>query len=209
MKIARRQLMTALPACAAVSALPSLAQARRVDPDQPRTLSYTPAAALSPEDRARHEKYMAMAIDMIQRKRGPFASVIVDRTTDQVVCKGLNENYKSPIFHGEIVAINACAALQRHRNWGDLTLYTTGESCPMCQSAIIWAGIGETVYGTSVATLRRLGANQFSFDTPTIAAAAPFYQGAIVGGVLAERTDPIYQAWAERRRQRRKSQEGG
>ena len=205
MTFGRRQLLAALPVAAAATALPTLAQARRVAPDQARSLSFTPAAALSPEDRARHEKYMAMAIDMIRRKRGPFASVIVDRTRDEVVCKGLNENYKSPIFHGEIVAINACAALERHRNWADLTLYTTAESCPMCQSAIIWAGIGETVYGTSVKTLRRLGANQFSFDTPTLAAAAPFYQGAIVGGVLAERTDPIYQAWAERRRQRRQN----
>jgi tRNA(adenine34) deaminase len=80
--------------------------------------------------------------------------------------------------------------------WRDLALYTTAEPCPMCMSAIVWAGMPELVYGTSVDELIRLGVNQLHLDSPTVAASAPFYSGRIIGGVLRKRTDPVYQRWA-------------
>lgn len=35
----------------------------------------------------------------------------------------------------------------------DLSLYTNAESCPMCASAIRWAGFREYIYGTSIDAL--------------------------------------------------------
>ena len=87
--------------------------------------------------------------------------------------------------------------------WGNLTLYTTAEPCPMCQSAVLWTGISQVVYGTSIQDLIRYGINQIRLESPTVAAAAPFYEGSIVGGVLKERTDEIIRAWAAARRKRR------
>ncbi len=57
--------------------------------------------------------------------------------------------------------------------------------------------MAEAVYGTSVHTLSEMGVNQIKLDSPTVAAAAPFYSGRIVGGVLKERADAMYQKWAD------------
>jgi len=52
-------------------------------------------------------------------------------------------------IHGEISAINACTAVFIAKNmtateifaaWGQLSIYTNAESCPMCASAIRWSG---------------------------------------------------------------------
>ena len=55
-------------------------------------------------------------------------------------------------IHGEISAINACTEVFQKKNmsatqifaaWGELSIYTNAESCPMCASAIRWAGFKE------------------------------------------------------------------
>ena len=166
-----------------------------------QSVSFTPAGELTAEERARHERYMAIALELIETSRGPFATVIVDRRTGDVVCQGVNGNRQgNRIQHGEIVAINACAAAKPEIDWPHHALYTTAEPCPMCMSAIVWTRIPEVVYGTSIETLSALGINQIRLDSPTVAAAAPFYSARIVGGVLAERTDEIYRSWAATRR---------
>jgi tRNA(adenine34) deaminase len=38
-----------------------------------------------------------------------------------------------------------------------LVLYTTAESCPMCQAAILWSGIGTVVFGSSIRFLQQQG----------------------------------------------------
>jgi tRNA(Arg) A34 adenosine deaminase TadA len=169
-----------------------------------RSVAFTPADELTAEERARHERYMALALDRLEADHaenppGPFAALIVNRHTGEIVCEGRNRYRDSPTFHGEIVAINACAQVIPRVEWPDLALYTTAEPCPMCMAAIVWTRIPEVVYGTSVDDLIKLGVNQFRLDSPTVAAAAPFYSGRIIGGVLKERTDPIYQRWAAAR----------
>jgi len=69
----------------------------------------------------------------------------------------------------------------------------------MCMSAIVWLRIPELVYGTSIEELAKLGINQIRLDSPTVAAAAPFYSGRIVGGVLKEHADQLYQGWTASR----------
>jgi tRNA(Arg) A34 adenosine deaminase TadA len=173
----------------------------RAHEDRAQSVAFVPAGQLSAEERARHERYMAMALELAEDRPGPFAAVIVDRRTGEVVCRGLNANRQgNRIQHGEIVAINACAAAKPEIEWRDAVLYTTAEPCPMCMSAIVWTAIPEVVYGTSIETLIGLGINQFRLDSPTVAAAAPFYSARIVGGILAERTDEMYRNWAAERR---------
>lgn len=78
--------------------------------------------------------------------------------------------------------------------FAQLSLYTNAESCPMCASAIRWAGFREYVYGTSIDTLVEKGWGQIrisslevfrqSFDLP--------YQSRLMGEVLTNETDPYF-----------------
>jgi len=54
------------------------------------------------------------------------------------------------------------------------------------------------IYATSIQSLIAFGVNQIQLDSPTVAAAAPFYDGHIIGGVLAERANAHYKQWANR-----------
>ena len=63
----------------------------------------------------------------------------------------------------------------------------------MCQSAIIWSGIPEVVFGTSIERLVELGWNQIDLKAVDIAEAALFGQCSIVGGVLADACDRLFQ----------------
>ncbi len=198
----RRALLVDLPALAGMAAL-TWSRTGDARETGARSITFSPAEALSAEERTRHERYMEVALDKLEgdaagRPRGPFAAVIVNRHTGDIVCAGINRYQENPIFHGEIVAINAGAQVTPKVDWSDLALYTTAEPCPMCMSAIVWTRIPEVVYGTSIEELIKLGVNQFRLDSPTIAGAAPFYSGRIIGGVLRERTDPIYRSWASR-----------
>ena len=49
-----------------------------------------------------------------------------------------------PSAHAEMNAIRQLAKTEIKAH--SLSLYTTGEPCPMCMSAIIYAGIGEVVF---------------------------------------------------------------
>ena len=198
----RRALLVDLPAVAGMAAL-TWSRPGNARETGARSITFTPADELTAEERTRHERYMKLALDKLERDTaarasGPFAAVIVNRNTGDIVCEGINRYRENPTFHGEIVAINACARVTPKVDWSELALYTTAEPCPMCMSAIIWTRIPEVVYGTSVEELIKLGVNQFRLDSVTMAGAAPFYSGRIVGGVLKERADPIYRTWASR-----------
>jgi tRNA(Arg) A34 adenosine deaminase TadA len=47
--------------------------------------------------------------------------------------------------------------------------------------AIVWAGIGGVVYGSSITTLAEVGIPQIMIVASAVCDAAPFYHGRIVG----------------------------
>lgn len=100
-------------------------------------------------------EYMKMAIEearqgILAGDGGPFGSVIVK---DGVILgKGHNHvvSRKDPTCHGEVDAIrNACKNLDTFDLSG-AEIYTTGEPCPMCLGAILWANISKVYYGCSI-----------------------------------------------------------
>ncbi|KAK0643839.1 cytosine deaminase, partial [Cercophora newfieldiana] len=142
-----------------------------------------------------------------------FGSVIVNHTATpglgSLVCTGANSNSATgnPTLHGEMAAINNCSAILTDPNgpyklkpsqalaaFADLTLYTNAESCPMCASAIRWAGFKEYVYGTSIDTLIKKGWGQIRISSLDIMAQS-FDLGKptrLIGEVLTEETDPYF-----------------
>ena len=152
-----------------------------------------PALNLDALPLAAHEAAMRLAIAVAKANPFyPFGAVIIDAADRTVLAQGVNNSKTNPVLHGEIVAINDYVALHGNQGWADGIQYTTGEPCPMCMSAIVWAGIGGVVYGSSITTLAEVGIPQIMVDESVVRDAAPFYRGRIMGGVLRAETDALF-----------------
>lgn len=132
-----------------------------------------------------NENYMRRAIELaLNVPKLPFGAVIVNRNSGAIVAEGYNQSTLNPTFHGEMVAINQCAEIYRPEDWSELDLYTTAEPCPMCQSAIEWAGIAHVYYGTSMLYLEQLQWWQISIRATEVIAKTGFRNTLITGGIL-------------------------
>lgn len=98
---------------------------------------------------------------------GPFGAVIVK--DDVIVGIGHNQVVvnQDPTCHGEMMAIrNACKNL----NTFDLSgceIYTTGQPCPMCLGAILWANIKKVYYGCNIIDTEEIGFRDNQFYSRT------------------------------------------
>jgi len=142
-----------------------------------------------------HARYMRLAIAQAKNvPLYPFGAAIVRAADGQVMAEGFNHGGESPTFHGEVWTIERCAAKHPGIDWKGLVLYTTAEPCPMCQSAIEWAGISLTVYGTSIPFLVSLGWSQIDIRAEEVIRRTPFRRTALIGGVLEEECNALFLA---------------
>ncbi len=140
-----------------------------------------------------HERYMRLAIEEARKNPiWPFGAVIVRPETGEVMARGVNNSRANPTLHGEIACMNDYVQRHGNRGWAQLMLYTTGEPCSMCMSALVWAGIGGVVFASSIDIIRRAGIEQISIAARTVIEQSPFYNGALLGGVLASETDRMF-----------------
>ncbi len=94
---------------------------------------------------------------------GPFAAVVV--RDGGVIGEGWNRVLATndPTAHGEVSAIrNACNNISNHSLEG-CEIYTTGQPCPMCLGAILWARIGAIRYGFSIMDAAEIGFDDSEF----------------------------------------------
>lgn len=105
-------------------------------------------------------KYMQMAIDLsvenVDNGGGPFGAVIVK--DGKVLSTGVNRVVpdNDPTAHAEVSAIRqACGSLKTYKLEG-CTIYSSCEPCPMCLSAIYWAGIRRLCYGNTKADAKAI-----------------------------------------------------
>jgi len=140
-----------------------------------------------------HDHFMKRAIQIARRNRtAPFAALLVDRQTGEIVAEGVNRGSENPTWHGEMVVINRFAAEHPEADWTRLRVVTTAEPCCMCQGAILWSGIREVVYGTSIGTLQRLGWRQIDITADEVARRTPFAECKLIGGVLEQECDALF-----------------
>ena len=147
-------------------------------------------AVVEPDD----ESHMRRAIRLAgNNPKYPFAAVLVDEEK-KVVGEGWNRSVHNPTWHGEMDAINKCAAAHPGIDWTRLTLYTTAEPCAMCQGAVAWAGIKRVVFGSSIPFLKSVDVWAIDIRAEELARLAAFRKCTVVGGVLEEECNKLFRA---------------
>ena len=143
--------------------------------------------------REAHERNMRKAIEAARANpRYPFGAVIVRVETGEVVATGVNHSSENPILHGEIDCMNDYVRRNGNRGWGGMLLYTTGEPCSMCMSALVWSHIGGVVYASSIDGIRKAGIGQIGLTARQVLDASPFGEIFLLGGVLEAETDRMF-----------------
>jgi len=112
-------------------------------------------------------------------------SLILGRTHDTEVTKS------DPTAHAEIKLVRSAIRRGLGKELNGTILVSTHEPCPMCTGAIIWAGISEVVFGTSIEESRRLGRTMVSLGCREIIARGPSGTK-VTGGVLADECSRLY-----------------
>lgn len=99
------------------------------------------------------EKFMQQAIDLsiesVANGGGPFGAVIV--RNGEVIATGTNRVTATcdPTAHAEVSAIRAACAKLKEFKLSGCTIYSSCEPCPMCLSALYWAGVERIFYGNT------------------------------------------------------------
>lgn len=94
--------------------------------------------------------FMQQAIDLsiqnVANGGGPFGAVIV--RDNEVVATGVNRvtANNDPTAHAEVSAIRVACQREGSFKLEGCTIYTSCEPCPMCLSAIYWAGISRICF---------------------------------------------------------------
>ncbi len=95
---------------------------------------------------------------------GPFGSVIVK--DGKIIGKGHNMVLKNnnATCHGEIMAIATASKKLKTYDLSNTIIYTTGEPCPMCLCACMWANISKVYYGATIKDNELIGFRDQKFD---------------------------------------------
>jgi tRNA(Arg) A34 adenosine deaminase TadA len=142
-----------------------------------------------------HEAYMRQAMETAcQNLQRPFGAVLVDTRNGEVVAEAVNRSYRNPVAHSELEVIHEASKRGDDVRWSDYTLYVTAEPCPMCMAGILWTGIPRVVYGTSMATLHRLGYRHIGFRAAQVIDAAEGLSCELIGGILETDCDALFGA---------------
>ena len=111
---------------------------------------------ITDEDR----KFMKMACDLasanVDRGGGPFGAVIVKK--GEVIAAAGNSVTidNDPTAHAEVNAIRNACALTHHFKLEGCVVYSSSEPCPMCLSALYWAGVSRIFYGNTAVDAARI-----------------------------------------------------
>lgn len=117
-----------------------------------------------------HSEYMQIAIQearsgILVGDGGPFGSVIVKDGV--IIGRGHNmvlRNHDASA-HGEVSAIRDAGMRLGTHDLSGSVIYTTGEPCPMCLCACMWANIDRVYYGCTIEENEKIGFRDERFNS--------------------------------------------
>lgn len=103
----------------------------------------------SPEDYHFMEMAAKIAEENIDKGGGPFGAVIV--RNGEVIATGANSVTltNDPTAHAEVNAIRNACKKESTFSLNGCTVYSSCEPCPMCLSALYWAGVSKIIFGNT------------------------------------------------------------
>lgn len=104
---------------------------------------------LMEKDREYMREAIDLSIDNVKNGGGPFGAVIVK--DGEIIARGVNRVTPNcdPTAHAEVMAIRAACQKVKNFKLEGCAIYTSCEPCPMCLSAIYWAGIEKIYFGNT------------------------------------------------------------
>ncbi|MCH1624035.1 nucleoside deaminase [Ferdinandcohnia quinoae] len=96
------------------------------------------------------ERAVVLAMDNVNSGGQPFGAVLVK--DDQIIAEGVNELHKKfdVSGHAELLAIRRAQEQLKTNDLSGYTMYASGEPCPMCLSAMYFAGIEQVYFCGSI-----------------------------------------------------------
>ncbi|WP_033827110.1 nucleoside deaminase [Bacillus andreraoultii] len=103
------------------------------------------------------ERALQLAVNNVNNDGQPFGAVLVK--DDQIVAEGVNELHirHDVSGHAELLAIRRAQEKLQTNNLSGFVMYASGEPCPMCLTAMYFAGIEEVYYCQSVEDAEAVG----------------------------------------------------
>lgn len=111
-------------------------------------------------------EYMRLAIEeakknLLRMDGGPFGACIVKSGKVLAVARNMVLK-KDASCHAEVNAIRKASEKLKTYDLSGCIIYSTTEPCPMCFSAIHWAGIDSVIFGTCITDAKKIGFNELS-----------------------------------------------
>ncbi|RDW16175.1 nucleoside deaminase [Oceanobacillus chungangensis] len=96
------------------------------------------------------ERAVKLAVENVRDGGQPFGAVLVKN--NNIVAEGVNELHKTYDIsgHAELLAIRRTQEQLQTNDLSGYTMYASGEPCPMCLTAMYFAGIEKVYYCASV-----------------------------------------------------------
>jgi tRNA(Arg) A34 adenosine deaminase TadA len=109
---------------------------------------------VTPRDLVHLRRCVALAAEALEAGDDPFGSVLVD-ANGNVLAEARNRESSSadPTAHPELALAQWAAKHLPPGARTAVTVYTSGEHCPMCAAAHAWVGLGRIVFAASSAQL--------------------------------------------------------
>ncbi|KMY48766.1 nucleoside deaminase [Peribacillus loiseleuriae] len=103
------------------------------------------------------ERAVELAVENVRDGGQPFGAVLVKN--NNIVAEGVNELHKTYDIsgHAELLAIRRAQEQVQTNDLSGYTMYASGEPCPMCLSAMYFAGIEKIFYCASVENAVEVG----------------------------------------------------